>query len=288
MPVPPCRARARLVVVLGLWLALGAPAALLAAIYRPAALSPEGRIVGDSQVVVLEPQTWLGQPWPLLGHIDVGNRLGRGRWTVVLYRDGCPHCQEGLPHYRRRAMEEDRRGSPPTAFIELPPYAPAADAPPDAAAACLSGRVSDARDWFIETPTILVLSDGLVLAASQGDWEPPPTTAAPATPAAEVEPVIAKIPPAATPTAAVEGPEAQPIEVADGQFNFGFVEPGSTHKALLALRNPSDQPLAVRQVRSECKCMTARVPDRPPQRAGPSWCGLLSRRRTSPSITISG
>jgi hypothetical protein len=54
-----------------------------------------------------------------------------------------------------------------------------------------------------------------------------------------------------------------PIEIKDGEYHFGFVDPKSTHKVWVALPNPSDKPLVVRSVRSECKCMTASAPDKP-------------------------
>ncbi len=37
-----------------------------------------GEILGESQIVVLEPERWLGMRFPLLPHIDIGSRRGRG------------------------------------------------------------------------------------------------------------------------------------------------------------------------------------------------------------------
>jgi hypothetical protein len=52
----------------------------------------------------------------------------------------------------------------------------------------------------------------------------------------------------------------RPVAVEDGGYAFGFVEPGSVQRAVLAVRSPSAQALTVRRVQSECPCMAAETP----------------------------
>jgi len=76
-PLPPvgegpgvrARAGTRLGWILGISLAAGIPAALSMASYQAATLDEAGDIFGDSQFVVLEPETWVGKRFPLLKHM---------------------------------------------------------------------------------------------------------------------------------------------------------------------------------------------------------------------------
>lgn len=67
---------------------------------------PDGR-----PIVVLEPEKWIGEPFPLLpfikplageallpaeAHPDLGERLLQGKWTLVLYSTNCSECQTYL------------------------------------------------------------------------------------------------------------------------------------------------------------------------------------------------
>jgi hypothetical protein len=288
--------RLRLAVTGALVMAIGIPAGLAAAMYRPASLTEEGEIIGDARFVVLEPETWAGKRFPLLSYVDVSDRLASGRWSVVLYHHDCPHCQEKVPEFQRRARQESlRSGASSMAMIELPPYAPAGESLVSPDSGCLTGRVSDVRDWFVETPVILTLDNGIVVAAQAGEGTPvqqqssapPPIPLATETKAPSGEVHSQAMPAGGTPASptkkdvapAAPAPEQAavasttsptplavkdpPIEARNGEYHFGFVDPKSIHKVWLALPNPSDKPLVIRSVRSECKCMTAVAPDRP-------------------------
>ncbi len=223
-------------------LAIGLPAGLVSGLYEPARLAEDGHVAGSGRAVLLEPETWIGRRCPLLKHVDVGAKLARGRWTVVLYHHDCPRCRERAPRFATGAQERAKRlGIAKTAMLELPPYASPDESllPPETK--CLLGRVSDDRDWFVETPTVLVLTDGAVLDARGGDR---------AESAAGRE--LARFRPQ-------RGERAQALS-AHG-YSFGYVEPESVHKVLLAVPNPSDGPLGIRKVRSECGCMAAAVAD---------------------------
>ncbi|MCY2925131.1 MAG: hypothetical protein NT031_06770, partial [Planctomycetota bacterium] len=169
---PGARTRRRAAVGLGCALAAGALAALAMGSYQPTTVSADGELVGGSGIVLLEPETWVGGRFPLLGHITVGEKLSHGRWIVVLFARGCPGCAEALPRYQKMAAGSAARGEPAVALVEIPrPHHP--DAPePARQAGPLWGRLDDRKDWFVTTPVVLLLADGVVKAAWEGKAPP--------------------------------------------------------------------------------------------------------------------
>jgi len=161
----------RLIATLALAALLGGPAGYLMANYTPAALADDGDIFGDSEFVVLEPETWVGKPFPLLNYIDIGDQLSAGEWVVVLYRHDCPHCVEELPKYERLARESaDDPDAPRVALIEMPSYAPPSHDPVPIDTACVRGKLDDSREWFVQTPAeIRIKSMGRVISIESGE-----------------------------------------------------------------------------------------------------------------------
>lgn len=143
-----------------LFLLMGVSAALIMSSFTAAILTKEGEIVGDNATVVLEPETWSGQRFPLLKHIDIGERLERGSWMALLYRDECPVCRAEIEKYAQLARASDGQpDAPRLALIEVPPYGTEAVG---ADFSGVRGRLNDARDWFVETPVVVQLKDGNV------------------------------------------------------------------------------------------------------------------------------
>ena len=241
---PPPLVRLQPVAAVLIRLAAGAAAAIPILRYEPAMLSLEGTVVGGGRPVLLEPKEWVGKPCPLLAHIDIGSRLAKGQWIVVLYHHDCPHCQERIPQFEQEARERaERMNIAKTAMVELPPYAPPGRSLLPAGTPCVPGRASDERDWFVATPTLLALIEGTVIEAVVGESRPGPAEAG----------------------LAVWGGAAgqEPMAVEDGEYAFGFVEPGSIRKVTLAVRSPSAKALTIRRVQSECLCMAAETPREP-------------------------
>jgi hypothetical protein len=233
--LPIGRRRLRLVLAACGIVGFGVPAGLSAVLYTPASLSTDGEIVGDARFVVLRPEDWTGKRLPLLMYIDISDRISRGTWTLVLYHYDCPHCKAKLPEYERQAREESlRKGITSVAMIELPPYAPPGLSPLPPSGPYVRGAVSNVRDWFVETPTVVVIKDGVVVRGVL-DAEPTPDVKA-----------LAAIPPAR---------DESPTKIADGQYDFGYVEPKSGYRLLLAIPHPFAKSTPVEAVRSECKCM---------------------------------
>ena len=151
-------------------LVAGIPGGLAMASYIPAAVTAQGDIIGDGQIVVFEPETWVGKRFPLLKYIDIGDKLAKGKWIVLLYHHDCPQCHEAIPKYEQMAKEMAVAGqadSPHIALIEVPPYG---DVPYDLRnrnSWCRLGRLSDINEWFVVTSTVVSLIEAQV----QGSWK---------------------------------------------------------------------------------------------------------------------
>ena len=221
----------------------GIPSALAVARYRPATISQTGEIVGTDRFVVLEPQAWTGEQFPLASHIDVGGRLMQGRWTVLLYHYDCPFCREAIGKYEAEARKLSQRNDPlRIALVAVPPWGPPEQSPVAKDTACLAGRLAEGRDWFVATPAVIELIEGKVAAASdaQTSYKAPAydlRLAGTVAPAAVIK---------------LAGDEAQ--------YDFGLVAPGSAHSVIFSIANPAPKALAIRSAASECQCMAAPQP----------------------------
>jgi len=104
-------------------------------------------------LVVLEPENWVGQRLPIADSLDID--LSAGNWTVLLHRHDCPVCREQVPRYEMRATAGEQ-----IAIVEVPPYGEI----PDHKTQGLHGRLKSDRDWFVQTPVEILLHDGVVTA----------------------------------------------------------------------------------------------------------------------------
>jgi len=151
--------------VAALFAVLGVPALLIAA--RPAGSDmPIESTLANKRVVLLEPEKWIGKPFPLTEYIDIVEReqLSRGSWIIVFYRHDCPVCQQALPGYERLAEQlQSAKEYTHIALIEIPPYGPEV-LPINSL--CRPGRLNDGKEWFITTPTEVRITNRQVTAAN--------------------------------------------------------------------------------------------------------------------------
>jgi hypothetical protein len=148
--------------VMLLFLVAGVPSGFVLAVSRPAVLDAEADIDAEQSVLVLEPEKWVGRRCPLLPYADIGNELSRGRWLVVLYHHDCPRCRDVVPAYaaRARAAAADPT-APRIAFLAVPPHgAPSWQFAPGSS--CREGKLTASKEWFVVTPAVLRLQDGMV------------------------------------------------------------------------------------------------------------------------------
>lgn len=129
--------------------------------FEASTISDEGVFLGGGEIVVLEPETWTGKRFPLLAHIDRGERLANGHWIVLLYHHDCPQCLETLPRYEALAETAADDRVPSVALVEVPPFGPSDNLPLSRAH---RARLRDTKDWFVQTPTEILLADGTVTA----------------------------------------------------------------------------------------------------------------------------
>jgi hypothetical protein len=162
------------------WLSMGLPAAFAMVSYSPAILSDAGEVRGNGKVVVLEPENWRGQAFPLLPYIadDKGmlqlqagkrplrERLVEGNWIVVLYHHDCPKCRRvvrNLSHGASTARIDAR-----VVLIEMPPYGDQGEGltPSSPGMERIIGRLNDGNEWFATTPVVIRLKGGIVAECS--------------------------------------------------------------------------------------------------------------------------
>ena len=140
---------------------VGVPGGYVMSIYEPAALADDGVIIGPGNLVILQPEKWVGKQFPLFEHIDVGDTLSKGKWIVLLHHDGCPDCVEAVPRYRRMSHEL-RAGDTDlaVALIAIPPVRHSATGLRPNKDRPLRGALADVREWLVTTPTVALLEDG--------------------------------------------------------------------------------------------------------------------------------
>jgi hypothetical protein len=131
---------------------------------RLAVVSADGEIAEDSTFVLLEPDKWKGRPLPLARHIDIGDRLTRGRWQLLFVRRGCPKCEEALRQLQAPVASRAGADPAPWAVIELPP--PESHAPPPSQwepGTLTFGRLAGGKTWIADVPFVVVLAEGVVV-----------------------------------------------------------------------------------------------------------------------------
>ena len=108
-----------------------------------------------NEIVVLEPDQWIGQRCPLLQYCD-DERLATGDWVVLLYKRDCEICERLLSRVEQSSanvavLEIPHRGSAKAVTLERPDL--------------ISCRLTDQYRWFVEGPAAIGLHDGKCVAA---------------------------------------------------------------------------------------------------------------------------
>jgi hypothetical protein len=116
-------------------------------------------------VVVLHPEEWVGQPFPLLDRLRGGGRLRHGQWVVVFHRRGCPACTALLEEIKELTGED--RGliaGVRFACIEVPSGERVASA--EASPCDKNLHLFAEREWIMKTPMCVRMSNGFTEAAT--------------------------------------------------------------------------------------------------------------------------
>ena len=110
------------------------------------------------ELTVLEPENWTGKEFPLLEYIDLD--VSQGNWVLLLHRHNCPKCQEVVPRYQSLAKLGILDN---VALVEVPPHDSTLEYQESP---CLNALLSNRRNWYIQTPIEIQLSNGIVKNAS--------------------------------------------------------------------------------------------------------------------------
>ncbi len=109
---------------------------------RQASSPDDFQTVGD--LTILEPETWVGQNFPLLGYLNID--VSQGEWVLLLHHHDCPKCQEAVPKYEKLAFRDKHYQ---VAIIEVPPYDNFREAELNN---CFFGRLKNDREWLCRKP----------------------------------------------------------------------------------------------------------------------------------------
>jgi hypothetical protein len=118
---------------------------------------------------VIRPTEWISpdenhKEWSMLKHIDIASSLRSNIAIVVLYSAECDTCHKAIPLYDQ--MGRDMAGNEDSirfAFVEIPPYASEKDDIVPVDTPCLRGRLDSSKKWYVQTPLVVVVQDGVVV-----------------------------------------------------------------------------------------------------------------------------
>lgn len=133
-------------------------AAMLVRYADTRAAAAKGLPTSSGELVILEPEKWVGDKLPIAGFIDID--VSKGNWIVVLHRHDCSECQEAVPKYEQLAATLD---DIKLAFVEVPPFGDrnSLDDPH-----WHHGHLKADVEWFVQTPVEIQVRDGVVKNAS--------------------------------------------------------------------------------------------------------------------------
>lgn len=120
-------------------------------------------------LIVLRPADWIGKRFPLENYLDDDGRLRHGNWIVLLYRHDCPVCETAMPAYLQTGRRLSGEFGKPVrmAFVEVPTGEGTNSASNEHC--CHWFKLSENKIWTGATPVVLMLRDGRVDQAMQGE-----------------------------------------------------------------------------------------------------------------------
>ncbi len=151
--------RRKLAVVLIAWLVLAMPTlfVMLSLKQLPhATLGTEFTGPDGKQMILLEPETWIGKELPLVSYFvepHDGDSLKHGEWEVLLIHTDCPKCLQMMADLEARNAE--------SIAIIVVPSSPS-DTVPQTSFPLF--RLNNRNEWFGMTPCVLKLFDGICTA----------------------------------------------------------------------------------------------------------------------------
>jgi hypothetical protein len=129
--------------------------------YKPALLTTDSKIIGESQAVILYPNEWLDKRFPLLEYVDVHKDIGKGKCVLIFYRTNCSKCAK---HFEHLSKQNDFQNDSDVNIVCIE-----IDGLPQNELRSRFdngkwywGNLKSVKRWFVETPTILTVENGYV------------------------------------------------------------------------------------------------------------------------------
>ena len=144
------------------WLMIALPLVWLMASFQPAAITSSGEIIGESRVVMLYPKEWINQKWPLSSFVEIAEDLEQGYWIVVLYGADCRSCHEHFNEWKNKGFPVPSEGDERIALLEITGNSENALKRALVAEPYIWGSLIRERQWYVETPVVLLLQEGIV------------------------------------------------------------------------------------------------------------------------------
>ncbi|RKY20497.1 MAG: hypothetical protein DRP62_08540 [Planctomycetota bacterium] len=120
-----------------------------------------GRTANEKQTA----QNPAAEEWPMLKYIDIAESLRSNIVVVTLYNTECDNCHNAILTYDRMSRDMANDNSIRFAFVEIPPYSSQRDSIVPVDTPCLTGKLDSSKEWYIKTPLIVALHDGLAVKA---------------------------------------------------------------------------------------------------------------------------
>ncbi len=117
--------------------------------------------------------SWMGRPWQdikISAWVQGAPAdLDQGTQFLVFYRKDCPHCHELLEMHFQGALPY------PVTVVAVPEKAgfPTSNVFPMVCTECREAELPAGVDWFIQTPMVVRLEDGVVRCAAEVDPDAP-------------------------------------------------------------------------------------------------------------------
>ena len=158
--VPPLD-RKKVLAVLVAWFILAGPALffMLSLKQQPSILGTEYIPIDRRTAIMLEPTSWIDKKFPLISRFaepEGSEILLTGTWSVILVQPGCSECEQMLAE-----LEEEKPEN--TAIVVIP-----SGNMEDVKQTAFPTFVLDERsDWFVLTPVMIKLVDGICVEIEQ-------------------------------------------------------------------------------------------------------------------------
>lgn len=113
-------------------------------------------------MILLEPEQWVGQPFPLTNSLKSDQELpsiDQDNWIILFHHHDCPKCNESRPRYASLGQTKEN-----ILLVEVPPFGSTGSLK---VTDCLTANLSADQEWFIQAPIEVRLKNGIVDSASQ-------------------------------------------------------------------------------------------------------------------------